>query len=184
MPPGPQSAPRDNRDRSSPSATVGSAAAEDAPFLAILQSGTASAIDITRATMQLVARRVARNHITGDLGPNDLSALEKSLKELRTAESSYIDLGISRGDLIDRDDVRAIVADCCARLARICMSLENSLALEFSLWLADPKITALSADDRARHIRAFVAKTADGLRNQEANDIDRLITETTKRDAA
>lgn len=150
----------------------------DADLLDVLQSGTASALEITRATMQIASRRVARAHREDMLGPNDLDGLKKSLQELRTAEADYIALGQQRGHLIERDQVRAIVAECCARLVRVAAALENSLAMEFAVWLADPKLAAMTADERGRMIRDFVSKATRAARTEEAEEIDRLISES------
>jgi hypothetical protein len=150
---------------------------EDADLLAVLLSGKASALEITRATMQLVSRRVARAHLAWTLGPNDLDALKKSLQELRTAEAGYIDLEKSRHELIPRDDVRAIVAECCGRLVRVLGILENTIVMEFSVWLADPKVAAMGADERGRLIRGFISNTTRSARTEEADAIDRLINQ-------
>lgn len=149
----------------------------DTDLLAILQSGTASALEITRATMQIASRRVARAHRENILGPNDLDGLKKSLQELRTAEAGYLELAEKSGQLIPRDQVRAIVSDCCQRLVRVAASIENALALEFAAWLADPKVAAMGADERARHIRAYVSQATRAARIQEADAIDALINQ-------
>jgi hypothetical protein len=147
----------------------------DAELLAVLQSGKATALEITRATMQIAARRVARAHHLDVLGPNDLDGLKKSLQELRTAEAGYIDLEKSRRELIPRGDVRLIVAELCGRLVQVLGVLENSIVTEFSVWLADPMIAAMSADERSRLVRDFVMKSTRSARNDEANAIEELI---------
>lgn len=160
-----------------PKATLASAAMEeiDVALLDVLNSPTSSALEISRAAMQLASRRVARAHRDKALGHNDFDGLKKALQELRTAEAGYIELEKQRGGLIARDDVRAIVAECCGRLVRVLGILENSIAMEFSIWLSDPKVTQMGADERTRLIRAYVAKITREARTTEADEIDLLI---------
>lgn len=147
----------------------------DADFLRVLLSGTGTPIEISRATVQIAARRVARAHLIDRLGPNDLDGLKKALQELRTAEAGYIELEQSRRGLIPRDEVKQIIGDCCSRLVRVLSILENSIAMELSIWLADPKTAEMPAEDRARLVRGYVAKVTREARTAEADDVERLI---------
>lgn len=153
---------------------------DDADLLAILRSRESSALDISRAMVQLVARKYAAAHARTAAGPHDIDAVKKALTELRTAESAYLELQAESGRLIPLDDVRMIVADCAARLARIASQIENTISLEFAAWLVDPAVTSMNADDRARKIRAFVSETTRALRIQEADSIDKLIADGRK----
>lgn len=144
-------------------------------FLETMRSGKASAIDISRVAMQIASRQVAKSVAAGSLNFNDLDGLKKTLAELRQAESNYIDLEKSRRNLIETAEVESIVGACCARLVRVLNILENSIATEFSLWLADPKIAALPADERARTVRDFVARTCRDVRRQEADGVQALL---------
>jgi hypothetical protein len=148
---------------------------EERSVLDILRSGTASPIEISRAAVQLAARRVAKAQSKGGLAPNDLESLKKSLQELRQGEAADIELGKVRGELIPIGDVKAIVGELCARLVQVCSVLENSIATELSIWLNDPKVHSWSADDRKLRVREFVAKTCAEVRTLAADEIDGLI---------
>jgi hypothetical protein len=143
----------------------------------VMKSPHATPLEISRATVRITARRVARAHSLDRLSPNDVDGLKKALQEARQAEADYIELEKSRRELIGRDEVRAIVTECCLRLVRALESLENKLAAEFSIWLADPALAAMPAEQRARTIRAFVNKTTAAARTEEADEIERLISE-------
>lgn len=147
----------------------------DNPFILLMTSGDASAIEISRAAVQLASRQVAQSAVLGTLGIQDLDGLKKSLGELRQAETDYIALEKERRSLIAREEVLGIVGACCSRLVRALSLLENTIATEFSIWLADPAIREMKSDDRARQVRAFVTKTCRQVRLQEADGIDKLI---------
>ena len=138
-------------------------------------SGSATAIEISRAAAQLAARSVARSALNNELNASQLDGLKKTLGELRTAEADYIELAKSQRMLIERGEVEAIVGQCCSRLVRCLGNLENSIAQEFSIWLADPKVLAMDADARGRMVRAFVAKTCGEVRRQEVKGAQKLI---------
>jgi len=148
---------------------------EDDEFVTVLRSGKASALEISRASVQILARNLARAHVADLLGPNAVDGLKKALQELRSAEADYIELEKTRGGLIARDEVRQIVGDCAGRLLQIMNRLENTIATEFAIWLADPKIQTMPADERARLVRGFVAKQSADLRRIEADQVDSLI---------
>jgi hypothetical protein len=158
-----------------PPTEASTAAGDDAALLDVLKSGSASAIDISRAVMQVIARRVARAHQADVLGHNDIDSLKKALQELRNAEADYIQLEEQKRELIPRGEVRVIVTECAMRLIRVLDSLENKLALEFSLWLADPLVAAMTADDRARKIRQHISHLTRTARITEADEIERLL---------
>jgi hypothetical protein len=162
----------------SPAVTVAAAiarAGEDDQFVGVLQSGNASALEISRAAVQILARNLARAHLQDVMGPNVVDGLKKSLQELRQGEADYIELEKSRRELLPRDEVRAIVGQCVARLVQVLSRIENAIAVEFSAWLADPQIAATPADQRARLVRGFVSKTAADIRRMEADQVDSLI---------
>jgi hypothetical protein len=150
-------------------------ATADDPFIQTLMSGRASAIDITRAAMQMASRRVGRAAVGGTLGANDLDGLKKTLQELRAAEASYIELETAKRGLIPRAEVLAIVGAAVGRLVRVASILENAISTEFSIWLGDPKVRDLPTDARARKVREFVAKTTADVRRMEADGVEHMI---------
>ena len=173
----PAEIPLPPREDNLPAATPGNAApfGEGSGYIETMISGKGTAIEISRAAMQIASREVGKSAAAGILNTQDLDGLKKVLGELRQAEADYIELEKSRGLLIERTDVDAIVGMCCARLVRALSILENSIATEFSMWLADPKIAAMPADERTRMVREFVAKTAREVRQQEADGVQALL---------
>ena len=149
----------------------------DGDLMEILRSPDATALQITRATAQLAARQCARQHESGWLAHNDLDSMKKTLQELRNAEADYVALEKARGQLIERTVVYQIVGECCARLVQCTGNLANKLAAEISLWIADPAIVAMNADDRARHVRQFVTQCTEQVRSAEAAAVDQMIAE-------
>jgi hypothetical protein len=148
---------------------------KDESVLEILQSARASPLEISRAAVQLTARRVAKAHLKHGLGPNDLEALKKCLQELRQGEAADIELGQIRGSLVPLWEVKAIVGECCARLVQVCSVLENALAAELAIWMADAHMAALSADERKLIVRAFVQKTCNEIRAKDADDVVKML---------
>jgi hypothetical protein len=152
--------------------------AQTSEIMKVLQSGNASALEISRAVVQLVSQRVAKD----DFSANDVDALKKALGELRQAESDYLELAERTGRLIDRDVVKRLVGECCARLVRCLGVVESAISTEFSVWLADPTLATMPADQRARKVREFVGKTCREVRRQEAEGVDKLIDDARKDD--
>jgi hypothetical protein len=147
----------------------------DAASIEVLMSDKASALDFSRAAAQLAARRVARAARHDTLGVNEIESLKVVLQELRNAESDYLALQARRDELIPRDTVREMVGETIARCVRDMEILENSIATEFEVWLADPVVREAPADDRARAIREFVAKTCREVRQTHADGVDALL---------
>lgn len=160
----------------------GPIAKQDDPFIVSMLSGVASAVEISRMAMQLASRRVANAAIAGTLGPNDLDGLKKTLEELRKTEVSHIELEKMKGGLIDAEDVEALLAYCASRLVRCCLTLENSIATEFSVWLGDPKTREMDEAELSRMVRDFVAKTCTEVRRLESQSAAALIRELNRED--
>lgn len=141
----------------------------------LLKSSNVSGLERSRAAMDLASLQLAEAAEKNIAGPNDYSSLNKSLGELRQAESDYVDLEEKRGQLIPRDVVKATAGMLISRLVQCVGILENSISLEFAIWLADPKIQQMSSDDRARKVREFVATKCREVRESEADSIDSLV---------
>lgn len=105
------------------------------------------------------------------------SGASKALERCRTAQAELQEMQLARvrGQLIEREDVLAMVGECAARTVQCMSILENSIATEFSLWLADPKIQVMGADERARIVRDFVARTCYRVRQAEADGVEAMI---------
>lgn len=156
----------------------------DADLLRTLYSPDASALEVSRAVVRLVSRRVGRAHERNELYANGLDALKKALQELRAAEAGYIELGKISGDLIPREQVTILVGELCNRMIRVLSSFENTITAEFAIWLADPAVAAMNSDDRARTVRAFIKQTSHTIRNQESDEIDQLVRDAAKAETA
>lgn len=156
----------------------------DDEFIVRMESGSASALDISRAAMHLASRRVAYAAVAGSLGMSELDDLKKTLQELRQAEADYIALGEAQARLIDRGIAMQIVGGMAGRLVRCFSLLENTLVGQIEIWLADPSIKALPTDDRRRQIREYIARAGHEIRSQEADDVDALIDQGIKDDQA
>ena len=163
--------------RKGPKAT---ATADAKNFVALVKRGDAKALDITRSVVQLVAGQIADSALAGTLSSDEVESIKKALQELRQAESDYTDLARRQGELIPLDTVRAVVGESASRLVRCLQTVENSIATEFSLWLADPAVAAMGQDERARKVRIFVAGVCRSVRQRESEDIRRMLAEAEK----
>lgn len=133
------------------------------------------ALEISRRAVDLVWRIIESNAAKGLVNPVDIDALKKSLGELRQGESDYLALQERRGLLIEKEKVLHLVGTLASRLVRCCGILENAIGGELAVWLADPEIAAMPADERDRKVREFVRKTCDAVRQAEADGAEKLI---------
>ena len=138
-------------------------------------TGGINALQISRDVVKVCWKIVRDSAAKSEVNPQDIDALKKSLAELRQAESDYVAIAKDRGDLIPREDVKAIVGECVSRLVRVQTILENSIATEFSLWLADEAVRAMSVDERARVVRQFVANVCIDVRAAESQGVDEML---------
>lgn len=153
-----------------PGAAGGDAPLQEAP----------TPLEIARMTVQLCWGNVKHAIQKGTLGVDDVDSLKKSLQELRQYEVDQIELEKLRGNLIARDLVRELCGNLASRLVRCVGVLEHSIGVEFAVWLGDPEIQAMKADDRARKVREFVKKKCDEVLRIEA---DAVIAEALKDEA-
>lgn len=144
-------------------------------FIDLMMGGEASAIEISRAAMQLASRHVAHCAKTNTLNAMDLDGLKKTLQELRTSEFDHIELQKMRRELIPREEVEEIVGAAVSRLVRCLAALENAVATEVALWLEDPKVQKMPHDDRARMVREFVGRSARAVRQLEADGVEKML---------
>lgn len=140
-----------------------------------MKSGTASALEVNRALVQILSRKFAQDAELGNVSAMAVNGIKQALQELRQAEQDYVEMSVRNRDMIPRADVMAMVGTMMARMFRVHGNFENSVATEFSLWLADPKVQAMETADRARVIREFVAKAAADVRRMEADGVEKLI---------
>jgi hypothetical protein len=149
--------------------------AEGLAAVDVMTSAKSSALEKTEAAVALVAAQVAADAKGGRLTPNRLESFKKLLQELRQSTADYRIEAIAKREWIAISDVKAIVGELCARLVQVCSMLENSIATELAIWISDPKVQSLSADDRKLKVREFVAKTCNEIRTLTADEIEKLI---------
>ena len=150
-------------------------------FVATVSDEDVSALDTSRAMVKfLVAQVAATAESGGCVSPEEVDAVKKHLQELRQAEADYVRLEEERGNLVPVAEVLAIVGESAARLVRCLEAVENNIATEFSLWLADPAVAAMGQDERARKIREYVAKVCRAVRQRESDDVRKLLADAKK----
>jgi hypothetical protein len=150
-------------------------AKDDDPFIVSMRSGSATALDITRAAVQMLSRQMANEAVTGRVSAPTQDSFKKSLAELRAAESGYVELERSMRNLIPRAEVEGLVGACVSRLIRALGMIENAIATEVNLWVSDSAFARMAADERGRLVRAFVAKQANEVRRMEADGVQKMI---------
>ncbi len=144
-----------------------------------LADGT-NALEVTRAAMTLASRRLHSASAQGMAHASLFEELKNSLKELRQAEADYITLAEQRGTLVPRETLKMLAGTQASRLVQCVVNLENAIATEFEVWLADPAMAGMAADQRRRKVREFVAATCNEVRRQEADGAEKMIQEITR----
>lgn len=132
----------------------------------VLEAG-ADPVAIARAGLASASRRFAER-APGSSASRLLEDLGEALKALRITEDAYLELAKRRGELIERDVAKAVVGAMARRFVLACQRLEVRAAGQVELWLADEKLRAMSVDERARVVRAFVAEQTKQARLEES----------------
>ncbi len=103
----------------------------------------------------------------------------KSLERYRAAlaEEKEMQVAAIRGELVPLAEAKLLVGENGARLVRCLGIVENTIATEFALWLNDPKVQAMSTEERTRLVREFVAATCDEVRRRECEDVRALLAD-------
>ncbi len=153
-------------------------------FTDTLLSGQASALEVSRAAMQLASKKLGSASLSDNVGGRDFDDLAKALQELRQAEAGYIELEEKRGQLIARDKVKQLVGGCCTRLIQCLDNVIAGISTEVDVWTADPAFAALPADDRHRKVRTYVDRVCREVRQQEADGVSALIRKQTRDEKA
>jgi hypothetical protein len=146
------------------------AIASDDPDVCVLMAGRAGGLQLARSAVAVASRRLGMAAAAGNVGSGTMDDLRRALQELRLAEDGYIDLGVKRGELIPVEKAASVAARASYMFVRSLDLLENSIAIEFAQWLADPAIRGMSGDDLSRKVRAYIHQAHNEARQRLADD--------------
>lgn len=136
-------------------------------------------LELARATIQVVARRLSRDvRDSKDTGQD--VALKKALEELRRTEQGYLEMSVLKKDLIQRDTAKALAGNVAARFVAALDRYEVALAKQIETWLADPVFQKLETEERTRLVRAWCRERSRNARQVEADDLEKWIVEEEK----
>jgi hypothetical protein len=141
--------------------------AHEAALVRVLEDPGATDLERAEAGYALASKIVATAHRAGNLGVQQLENLKKQGEELRKAKADAIDLAERRGELIGQDIAKAVAGALVLRLLEILNNIENMLATQFEIWMADQAFRALATDERTRRVRAWLEDYARTLRQAE-----------------
>lgn len=143
----------------------------EASLMRVLEDPAATDLARAEAGYALASKIIASAYRAGNIGGQQLDNFKKQGEELRRAKTDAIDLAERQGELISRDIAKAVAGALILRLLEILNNVENMLATQFEIWLADEAFRALSTDDRARQIRAWFDAYARVLRQAESGAV-------------
>lgn len=146
---------------------------EDRKLLEKLESST-DPVELAKAATQLAARRLAHEVTAGEAG-RSAEELKRSLEEWRRTEAAAIELGKERGFLIERDHAKRAIGACVERSHRMIHRFKANLAPKVEEWIQAEAFRALTADERARAVRAWADQLERTVRDQAVDEIEELI---------
>ncbi len=88
---------------------------------------------------------------------------------------AQIDLQRLKSGLIDREDFRSEMLNLISVQKRCQANLNNAIAAEFCVWLSDPQVRELPAEDLKRRIRRFVDEQTSDIMDAQADQIETSI---------
>ena len=127
-----------------------------------------------------LAKNAHRLDQKGEISPSD-----RSLADYREAmtRQKLLEIADQEDQIMPITEVHEFAGTLVGRLVQVLSNIENAIASEFGLWLADPKIGDLPTDERTRMIREFVRKNADDLRRLSTSDIKQVVADFMKEKA-
>lgn len=140
---------------------------EDRRLVEVLRTSS-DEVELVRATMVLMSRRLGASLAAQALPAKALSDFTATLEELRRTETAVLELRKERGEWIERDVARAIAGQIARSFVEACERLVMRLPQQVETWLADPELRAAAPEDRARRIRAWATDRTRELRVVEA----------------
>ena len=105
-------------------------------------------------------------------------------KRIAEAEMAEIEVARIRGTVVAKSEAIEAVATLAARAVRVMDILENTIATEFEMWIADPVVREVPAEDRMRAVRDFVRKTCREVRQAEADGAEKELKQAQANQAA
>lgn len=147
-------------------------------LLEVLRSGSEDPVEVARAALGLVSRRLAAGLDQQLPGAKDVEDLKKALGELRAAEKDYLDLEARRGELIDRSVAADVAGQLGQRLVGILTSCEALLATQVEIWLGDEEFRGFDVTERRRRVQEWFHRQARALREVGADELERMLKET------
>lgn len=145
---------------------------EDQRLIDRLRSSDAAPVQVARSMLLLTARRVAAEVEAGTAAASDLDSVSKSLGALRQAEGAYLELERRRGELVPREEARAVVAAVARRLVQELDALVAMLPAEVSVWRGSPELADETACQQA--VRAWAERRTHALRLALAEELSAL----------
>lgn len=133
-------------------------------------------MELARAAIQVVARRLSREVRNGeDAGAaNDF---KRALEELRRTEEGYLKIATTKGELIARTTAKALAGGVAARFVGALDRYETAAAKQFEIWMVDPEFQRLDSGERGNRIRAWLRENSRNCRQNTSDDLEKWIKE-------
>lgn len=151
---------------------------ETDPFIRTLLSGTASSVEIANVGLQLAARKLANQAISGDVLAADFKALNEATEEMRKSREQAVEQAVREGQLIERATGMEIIGTCAGRLVQVGSNTVTAFALQCEIWDGDAEFQKLSIEDRKRKRIEWGTAQFSAIRALEANEIERLLKDS------
>jgi hypothetical protein len=156
-------------------------AVEHAADLAALRNAAASPIERARAALVAASCALADAiESEGGAAGRDFDSFRTIIDGLRMAESGWLDLQRERLELVEREVAQACMGALARRFVLALERLGVRAASQVELWLNDAEFKAMTSDDRARTVRAWVQTQTRQARLAEseaeaAQEIERMV---------
>lgn len=154
--------------------------ADVADLVEVLRSRSANPSAVAQAAVHVAGQQLADAVAEGTATTRGVEGLAKALQELRRSEAGWLDLQARRGDLIARQDARAVAGVLGRELVEVLASLETLVASEVEIWLSDRDFLELGSGDRQRQVRAWFGGKVHDFRRLVADRLDQIVAEVTK----
>lgn len=149
--------------------------ADEARLLAILNSPSATPLEIADAGFRLSARDLSRAYSTRNMAARHLEGFAKQSDAVRKAKDAHLDQAEREGRLIDRDVVLAMLGEALHRLHGCFAQLKNELPAQVQVWIEDKDFLALANEGRARVIYEWAERRASEIRAIDAAELERQL---------
>jgi len=147
-----------------------------AEILAVLEDSSSDPVAIGDAAVRLAAIRFAhglRNPGAG--GSQDLQQLKQSMEELRKARADYLELGVRKGNLIERSVAKALAGRLVQQLLGILANVEAMLPVQVEIWMALPEFRESAPEKRRVSVSHWFRAQANEMREAGSDELERLL---------